>query len=331
MSAARGYEYIDSCSLEWAEFKNRFGKTYNDLLEHDKRKAIFCVNLNRINSYNRRLGFKKLGINWRSDWTKEEIEQIMMNEPIDEHDGMIQFPNFLNLTDNPPAELDFRSNKRIVGPIKDQGHCGSCWAFAAVALIEANEHKWDSSISHVTRLSEQQLVDCVERKGGEDGCSGRNYLDSLSYVKAAGGLMKSIDYRYVSGVTEKSQDNCKFEASKIYPASRKFNNFIRITGADEILLKRIIASYGPVMVSIEAKQEFHDIEGKNIILDPECTGQKTNHAVLLVGYGHDNKQGLDYWIIKNSWGYDWADEGFGYMARNMNNNCSIASKPVILI
>lgn len=227
----------------------------------------------------------------------------------------------LNLSDEPlPARVDYRGDEKIVTPVKNQGDCGCCWAFATTGLLESMEHKWNPTIKQVTSLSEQQLLDCLY----PDGCDGGDQTYAIDYIKSVGGLMEQIDYEY-----RERQSDCKFNSALIYEPTKKLTGYLRLGYGNEDLLKRVVAEYGPVAIGFEVTDIIFDLVPGEIYQDPECNGT-VNHAVLLVGYG-TSETGEDYWIIKNSWGVLSGDLGNYYLARNLNNSCDVASDAIIIV
>ena len=159
-------------------------------------------------------------------------------------------------------------------------------------------------------LSEQQLVDC---DGGNYGCNGGWPYDANKYVIGYG-LMSEQSYPY-SGYA----NSCQYSSSKV---TARVSTTYYVSHGDESALKTASALIGPIEVCIEVSGSFQ-YYASGVYYNPYCKGS-VNHAVLLVGYGTDPTGG-DYWLVKNSWGAYWGDNGYIKMARNRNNNCAIAS------
>jgi len=206
-----------------------------------------------------------------------------------------------------------------VSEVKDQQDCGSCWAFSAVGALEGQLHKVHRGEKDFLPLSAQNLVDCAKRNRTDDpnGCNGGLPKDAYIYVREQG-LEVEDDYRYTGNFGE-----CKFKRLFSY---MKDNGGVYFPVGDEENLKVLIANFGPVSAAIDATILFSSYAG-GVFYDNTCSNEidKLNHAVLIVGYGHDKKLGKDYWLVKNSWSSNWGEDGYIKMARNRNNNCGIAT------
>ncbi|EGC30864.1 hypothetical protein DICPUDRAFT_40821 [Dictyostelium purpureum] len=201
--------------------------------------------------------------------------------------------------------------------IKNQGGCGSCYAFSAIGTIEAHykrKHQRDEE------FSEQQIVDCTS-KYGNGGCSGGWMHNSFNYIKDFGGINLEREYPY-----EYKVGQCRASDKKYSPLA----NFVMIPRDNEEALANAVATIGPVAVAYDAStREFMQYLG-GIYDSPNCQKTRTTHAVIVLGYGTQN--GVDYWIIKNSWGSGWGEKGYFRMKRNTGNRCGVAtasSYPVV--
>jgi len=214
-----------------------------------------------------------------------------------------------------PAEVDWR-NKGAVTAIKDQGQCGSCWAFSATGSMEG---AFFLKYNILQSLSEQQLMDCSVKEG-DQSCEGGLMDDAFQYVLDNKGICSEDDYPY-KAVDEKCKTGCTKVAN--------ITGFMDIRSGDEASMPAAVAMQ-PVSIAIEADQAiFQDY--KNGVLNGTACGTNLDHGVLIVGYGHDNKTGLDYWIVKNSWGKTWGMEGYVWLSRGFNTcGLSLASSyPVV--
>ena len=200
-----------------------------------------------------------------------------------------------------PVEVDWRT-KGVVNPIKDQGQCGSCWAFSAVQSVE-------SAVALTTgklyNLSEQQVVDCDDT---DFGCSGGWMDNAFGWMNQNNGLCSDEDYPYVSGTSGMS-DKC-LTTCKNQPNTKVLKH-IDIPVSDLALLQ--VLSQQPVSVAIEADQSGFQFYSSGVFT--ATCGTILDHGVGLVGYGVNSTSNLSYYILRNSWGTDWGDNGYMYLAR----------------
>ena len=197
-----------------------------------------------------------------------------------------------------------------------QGDCGSCWAFGAVASIEAaHAQKYGKLIS----MSEQQLVDCED---GNDCKHGGLPEEGWAVVEEQGGIESEEAYPYVSGSIGHKLE-CRFEKQKIVSKVTNFTQAV-LDGNELNLMKRL--NDHPVTVSIDGSA-LHFYSGGILhnTVDHPCSDIVANHAAFVVGYGSEGKE--EFYIVKNSWGKTWGEEGYVRIARNDGNTCGIANYP----
>lgn len=226
-----------------------------------------------------------------------------------------------------PDSVDWTSTGAVT-PVKDQGQCGSCWSFSTTGALEGayfNKYKISQS------FSEQQLVDCDNRRnGGKDmGCSGGLMDNAFSWISKKGGLCSENDYPYVSGTT-KETGTCQTSCTLVKNSG--ISTFIDvIPSSDEEMMKAL--SLNPVSIAIEADQREFQLY-KSGVFTGNC-GTKLDHGVLAVGYGY--LEGEDFYLVKNSWSTTWGDKGYIKLGRgskfnNGDGQCGMllqASYPVL--
>lgn len=302
----------------WGSYKRSYEKKYSSALDEIKRRTIFELNKAQVDEFNsqhaERLGYKK-GINHLSDWTEEEKQMLNGFRPdlYKVAPGLVQ-DNFtlLSAEASAPENVDWRRVPGRVSEVKDQGLCASCWAFSATGALEGSEllaHK-----KNLTSLSEQNLVDCSKENYG---CRGGLPSLAFSFVHQENGLDDEKSYPYIG-----LDGQCKFNRQDV---AINDIGYVELESGNEELLKRVVAAKGPVSVGIHATENFRHYQS-GVFYDNTCYSDRgyLNHGVLVVGYGSDPKHG-DYWIVKNSWGSSWGDNGYILMKRNSANQCGIAT------
>nr|AAY81946.1 cysteine protease 8 [Paragonimus westermani] len=290
----------DNARELYEQFKRDYGKAYANE-DDQKRFAIFKDNLVRAQQYQmQEQGTAKYGVTQFSDLTPEEFEAKYLGLRIDEQVDRVQ----LNDLQTAPASVDWRE-KGAVGPIENQGSCGSCWAFSVVGNIEG---QWFLKTGYLVSLSKQQLVDCDTV---DNGCYGGYPPYTYKEIKRMGGLELQSDYPYTGW-----GHGCRLDRSKLFA---KIDDSI-VLEADEEKQAAWLAEHGPMSTCLNAKYlQFY----QSGILHPSkamCSPEGLNHAVLTVGY--DTKHGIPYWIIKNSWGTSWGEDGYFRIYRG-DGTCGI--------
>lgn len=210
-----------------------------------------------------------------------------------------------------PLQVDWR-DQGAVTPIKNQGQCGSCYAFAAIGALEGQQFR---NSGQLISFSEQNLVDCSGHEGNS-GCDGGLVDRAFQYMHENMGIDTEDSYPY-TGVS----GSCQYSPSS---SPIRVKGFVDLPKGDEIKLAEAVATIGPVAVAIDASQRSFQFLGKGVYSDDNCSSETLDHAVLVVGYGTE-EDGTAYWLAKNSWGTIWGDEGYFKVARNRDNHCGLAS------
>lgn len=212
-----------------------------------------------------------------------------------------------------PASIDWRQHNYVTR-VRQQGSCGSCWAFSAVGALEGQYRR---ATGELAELSPQNLLDCSSQW---DSCRAGWPFHAFQYVMRSGiSLETSYRYRGVKGPC--------YAYPKYTKATCK--NFYSIQRGNELDLQRIIATYGPVSFAMSVNQNFYNYRS-GIYSDALCSKTVLGHAMLIVGYGSDGP-GRDYYIVKNSWDTWWGDHGYARVARNQGNMCGVATSATLPI
>uniref|UniRef100_A0A8D0GT18 Cathepsin L1-like n=1 Tax=Sphenodon punctatus TaxID=8508 RepID=A0A8D0GT18_SPHPU len=214
-----------------------------------------------------------------------------------------------------PKAVDWRQ-KGYVTPVKNQGRCGSCWAFSATGALEGLVF---NKTGKLVALSEQNLMDC-SRKLGNDGCHGGYITKSFEYVRDNKGLNSELRYPYL----EKDESTCYFN-----PQDRAANctALQKVQWGNETVLEQAVATVGPISVAVDAQSFQFRFYKSGVFADSNC-GHMVNHAMLAVGYGtaQENGKSVNYWIIKNSWSESWGEQGYFRLLKGVDNHCGIANQ-----
>jgi cathepsin L len=302
----------------WNTWKIVHGKQYS-AGEELLRRAIWEDNLNIVQSHNLEadIGLHTfwLGMNAYADMTNKEFVKVMngYNNTL----RLQRKPSTNEFTFNPslgalPDTVDWRT-KGYVTDIKDQGQCGSCWAFSSTGALEGQHF---AKASKLVSLSEQNLVDC-SRKQGNMGCNGGLMDYAFTYIKENNGIDTETSYPY-----QATDHQCRFKPADVGATD---TGFVDVKSKDESALQQAVATIGPISVAIDASHSSFQLYRHGVYNEPRCSPTNLDHGVLAVGYGTDQSSGSDYWLVKNSWGKSWGMQGYIMMTRNKNNQCGIAT------
>ncbi|KAJ7966822.1 Cysteine proteinase [Quillaja saponaria] len=306
-------DHLLNAEHHFSIFKSKFGKTYSTNEEHDYRFGVFKANLRRSKKHQKLDPSAVHGITKFSDLTPSEFRRNFLGLkrlrlPKDAHSAPILPTNDL------PADFDWRDHGAVT-PVKDQGSCGSCWSFSATGALEGAHFL---ATGELVSLSEQQLVDCdhecdPEEYGSCDsGCNGGLMNNAFEYTLKVGGLEREKDYPY----TGRDRGTCKFDKSKIVASVSNFS----VVSIDEDQIAANLVTNGPLAIAINAAFMQTYIGGVSC---PYICGKHLDHGVLLVGFGSAafapiRLKEKPYWIIKNSWGQNWGNNGYYHICRGRN-------------
>ncbi|XP_077446970.1 cathepsin S-like [Stigmatopora argus] len=297
-------------NAHWELWKETHNKVYRHLMEESDRRRIWEDNLQMISVHNLEvtLGMHtyELAMNHLGDLTAEEVTGTLLGTVVPADLDRIQLK--FQWESSVAPSLDWRK-AGLVTEVRTQGSCGSCWAFSAVGALEGQLKK---SSGKLVSLSPQNLVDCSVDFGNH-GCHGGFMTHAFQYVDKNRGIDSDRAYPYKA-----KRGECAYKAQD---RAANCSGYSFVAKGDEEALKVALANVGPISVAIDASHSKFVFYRHGVYEDLACT-HKVNHGVLAVGYG--TEKGRDYWLIKNSWGVKYGDQGYIKMARNRSNQCGVA-------
>ncbi|XP_010427118.1 PREDICTED: probable cysteine protease RDL3 [Camelina sativa] len=304
------------------------GKNYNGLGEKERRFMVFKDNLELIEKHNSVPNLTyELGLNQFADLTDDEFQDIYLGGKTKKTSLSLDWEwdttNRYRYEegDSLPDEVDWRERGAVVERVKNQyqfSNCGGCWAFSAAGAVESiNQITTGELIS----LSEQQLIDCAT--DANDRCDGGDAAYAFMFIKEKGGIVTDEDYPY-SGINNAT---CK-AIEMITTRKVTIDSYEGVPIHDEMSLKKAVANQ-PIAVGIDARNMHRYTHG---VFAGPCDTTLINHNVLVVGYGTNSTTGQDYWLIRNSFGSTWGENGYFKLLRsNIQNSmgiCGITLTPV---
>jgi len=325
---------------DWDDFKKKYKKTFKDKDEESRRHALFTVSKARVEQLNQLNGKAgaAFGINWMSDRYDHEKHKKGLRKPID---FVPTAPVLEETSDDAPKSVDWRLTEAVT-PIKNQGQCGSCWAFSATEAIESQMILKTGGKAAVT-LSPQQIASCAPPTGkyGCLGCQGGFTEGAYEYVKSSVGLANSFYIPYAQSLTE-SQPTMACPTAQVaamdgqlqqltggYATVEGYHYAVKpcngaCTGEHQNL-KALSAALAksPVSVCVNAGV-WNDYTG-GVMSASACgpmDAASQDHCVMAVGF---NAQApTPYWIVRNSWASTWGEDGYVYLEM-AKNTCGLAN------
>ena len=308
---------------EWLSYIAYYNKSYQSEESETLRKAIYLDSKRMVDQFQMESPYSEsyqLELNEFADRTEQELDSMRglrirlsqsgRNPLANTREGLRFLRSILDNNIPVPDELDWRNEEGMVTSVKFQGRCGSCWAFAATGALEA-QMKIRMGMD-AQPLSNQQILDCVGAT-----CEGDLPSSAFDYAARSSGIQKDLSYPY-----EFEPRTCRENPAE---AIIKDSGFVNLPTNDEETLKKVVAKFGPTTSGLNLTKKMV-LYKEGVYQEDNCLNNldSLNHAILIVGYGTDPKDG-DYWLIKNSFGSWWGDNGYMRLARNKKSMCGISA------
>jgi len=326
---------------EWDQFKAKYKKTYASDADEKARHKLFLASKARVAKLNALNGQPAFGINWMSDRKPEEKHKTGHKKPA----GFVPTAQVKEFSDvRSPASIDWRLTDAVTA-IKNQGQCGSCWAFSATEAIES-QLVLTSGGKYRLDLSPQQIASCAPSTGtyGCQGCNGGFTEGAYDYVKSVAGVANSFYIPYEQSLTQTTATMaCPTEKVEQIngPYEQLTGGFAAVTGyhyatkpctqgaCENQDLKALAAALEktPVSVCVNAGV-WNDYTG-GVMTSNACGpmgAEYQDHCVMAVGF--NTTAPTPYWIVRNSWASTWGEQGYIHLEM-AKNTCGLADDATI--
>ncbi|XP_066578890.1 cathepsin K-like [Amia ocellicauda] len=306
---------------EWENWRIKFQKQ-GTRVGDVQRREIWEANYRAVEEHNQRFqegnATYKMGMNQFGDLTPEEflnLTQMTMSRPNTRSNNQLTGEELRKAASSlSVTSIDYRT-LGYVTPVENQGSCGCCWAFSAAGALEA---QWMNKTKQLIPLSKQQLMDCSGDFGNR-GCNGGLPFVAYEYIQSIGGIQAEATYPYAMTKQVCAADKSKFVAT--------VKGWMSLPSGNEQALEDALVTIGPVAITIDSTTPSFQFYQSGVFYDPQCTNWKQNHAMVVVGFGTEGTD--NYWIIKNSWGTSWGENGYLLLAKDQGDECGVSQNGVI--
>jgi C1A family cysteine protease len=318
---------------EFTAFESKYDRKYGSESERHEKFQVFLENLEEaveLNAALREQGKDEVhGITQFSDMTKKEF-QFYLNKKMAEQPDVKWPVAEPKKKGSVPTSFDWRDSGAVT-PVKNQAQCGSCWAFSATETVES---QYIIGGNNMTVLSVETTVSCDT---SDNGCGGGWYYTAwMDYMSANGGITTQDVYPYAESTKVGNPPACdtslesqvvKGTAPSSYAWATTPCTTIKCASQDEATLQANLVEYGPISIACDASAWSSYTGG--VLTSSSCSSSsfKLDHAIQLVGYNTDAS--TPYWIVRNSWGSTWGEDGYIYLEMNQNT-CGVADKPAMV-
>jgi len=297
---------------KFVSFETKFAKSYESVEERHHRIRVFHDNLRLVDEMNQMQDGNVFGITKFMDLTPEEFKATFLKYIPGNFSSEGRMFEFDSTPKAPPASRDWRQTAGVITPVKNQEQCGSCWAFSATESIES---AWVQAGNSQVILGPQQIVDCDTNDGG---CNGGNTETAYEYVIKAGGQETEQNYPYTG-----ENGACRFHSNLVAAKITNWKYISQQASQEKTAMFDYVGNNGPVSVCVDATPWQYYNGG---VL--KSCGMQVDHCVQVVGYMEQDN--LQVWIVRNSWGEDWGEQGYIWIEIGMNL-CDIAGDVTVPI
>jgi cysteine peptidase B len=291
------------------QFKIQFNKQYQNTSEESEKRFTFRYNMKQVKIYQNNNPHATFGMTKFSDMTSKEFKVYHNSEKY--YDKCFPTPNdFYDPLDYVNHSINWVDHGAVT-PVKNQGQCGSCWSFSTTGNIEG---QWAIKKDQLISLSEQELVSCDTTNNGCHGGIMDNAFEWL--IRNKDGLITTErNYPYVSGMGNVPQCHLSLTGHAIV----RIRSYINIQ-QNEMVMANWLYHNGPISIGVDASS-WQTYTGGILT---NCKSEQVDHGVLLVGFNDNHNP--PYWVIKNSWGADWGENGYIRVAKG-SNQCLLTTDP----